>query len=147
MIFKPSIHFSLVIAALIVFGINNLHANELDSPPECSKNADSCRVFAFVTASEASLRTHENQITVSCPMYFYSPPAETIEPECVDLVNAAVVLVNRRLSDNLSPIIASDIKYESGGGCYDTFIPGREQADCFTEISAIITLVWLPQKK
>ena len=131
----------------MLFDTNNLFASEKLSPPECSKGADSCNVFAFVATSEATLRTNKNTITVSCPMHFYSPPAEIIKPECVELVNAAIVLANKKFSDSLSPIAASDIKYESGGGCFDTFIPGREQADCFTEISAVFSLVWLPQKK
>ena len=144
---KTSHYFFLLISTFMLLAGGGASASETESPPECSVEASSCYIFEFVSASEEVLRTNTDPIVVSCPWHFYSPPAESIQPECVELINAAVVLINNRLSESLSPIVPSDIKYSDASGCIDTFIPGREQADCYTEIHATISLVWLPKKK
>lgn len=104
-----------------------------------------CDVIEFVSTSEEVLSMKGGSILLNCPMHFYSPPASEIRPECVALVEAALVLTNHRFSKRLKPLKPTDVKYDAGGGCACTFIPGREQADCYTQISAEIELEWLTQ--
>lgn len=106
-----------------------------------------CEPHQFAAASESVLRTNGPSIRIDCPTHFYSPPEEEIRPECVALVEAALTLLNHRLADRLSPVETSQVQYRYHGGCYDTFISGREQADCYSVIRATVPMRWLEAVK
>ena len=106
-----------------------------------------CEPHQFAAASESVLRTNGPSVTVDCPTHFYSPPEEKIRPECVALVEAALILVNHRLAERLKPVETAQVQYRYQGGCYDTFISGREQADCYSVIRATVPMRWLEATK
>lgn len=121
-----------------------------DSSGACSKeNSDWCDVYDVAAASERDLRSNDAAVAVDCPMHFDRPPAAAIMPECVALVGAALVLLNRRFSEDLQPVEPSAVRYSDRTSCLDTFVSGREGADCFTAIRAIIPLKWItpPRKR
>lgn len=102
-----------------------------------------CEPHQFAAASESVLRTNGPSISIDCPTHLSVPREEEIRPQCIALVEAAVLLVNHRLTDRLTPIDASRIGYEYEAGCNDTFISGREQADCYSVIRATVPMKWL----
>lgn len=102
-----------------------------------------CAPHQFAAASESVLRTNGPSISIDCPMHSPRRPEEAIRSECIALVEASLLLVNHRLADRLKPIDASRIGYEYEAGCNDTFISGREQADCYSVIRATVPMKWL----
>jgi uncharacterized protein YceK len=132
----------LMVGLILISGCASTSLRE--SEQVCNQEAGySCDVYEFAVASESALRTHGNAVTLDCPWHFYSPPPEEIRPECVALVEAALVLVNSRLHGQMESIDSSNVRYESSGGCADTFISGQEAADCFTVIRATIPIRWI----
>lgn len=127
---------------VLISGCASTTLRQTEQP--CDEEAGySCDVYEFANAAESALRTHGDAVKLDCPEHFYSPAAAEIQPECVALVEAALVLVNSRLHGRIEPIAAPSVRYQDGGGCHDTFVSGREEADCFTVIRATVPIKWI----
>ncbi len=59
---------------------------------------------------------------------------------CLRSTDALLAELSAHWNRALCPIDPSTLRYEQGGGCYDTFIPGREAADCFEDFNTTIVL-------
>jgi hypothetical protein len=119
-------------------------SDESLEPPLCSKQANWCDLFQVSSAEESALRSNGGVLAIRCPMHFLSPPAAAILPECQELIPHVIALLNRKLDHAIIPIDESRVAFETEEGCVDTFIPGREAMDCYTQIVARVPVKWLP---
>ncbi len=109
----------------------------------CAKGSFDCGVFEFAAASEKTLRSHGATVSVDCPWHFYAPPHEQIMPECKVLISAVLDHVNGKFRDCLQPIRPDDVVFSESGGALDSFVPGQEFADEYSNIVATIPLAWV----
>jgi hypothetical protein len=112
----------------------------------CMKGSFSCDVHEFVAIDKTTLQSRGDFVEVECPWHWHCPSIESIQPECENLIRAAVLLVNQKYSRDLIPIELSGIQYREGGGYVDTFEPGQEAADCYSSVVAKIPLKWQSQE-
>jgi hypothetical protein len=113
----------------------------------CSKDDDGCAVFDFAAASEQALRSNGSSVAVHCPLHFYTPSPETFLSECKILIEEAVNHIGLRFLGCLNSIEAASIQYGKNQGYVDTFEPGQESADGYTEIVATVPLNWHATKR
>jgi hypothetical protein len=106
----------------------------------------SCSADAVCTAADVkdasldALRSNGNFLSISCP---YTPRLdERYRAQCLNLLKDAVQRLGR-WPEQLTPPRMADIKIERRQTCLDTFIPGREAADCeFYYLEAVVPLSW-----
>ncbi len=141
--------FSVALCAQITLGCaaqTTAVSDESPEPPLCSRETNWCDVFEVSSAEESALRTNGGVLAIRCPLHFLSPPAAAILPECKDLIPHVIALLNRKLDHAITPIDESGVTFETEEGCVDTFIPGREAMDCYTQIVARVPVKWLPPR-
>jgi hypothetical protein len=79
------------------------------------------------------LRNAKGTLVLTCP-FTHSLDAKYIS-KCHKDAAAFVEEANRYWSEYVGPIHMTDIIFDNNGGaCLDTFVPGREAADCFSFI-------------
>lgn len=141
---KRLIAVAAIVGALSAGGCASTRlADEGDDPPICHPDTDYCEVYDLASADEAALRANPQAVEVSCRDLANTGTIEAQRTQCVELVAAALVLLNSRFCDRLAPVSAEQVTYEKRSTCADTFIPGREGLDCFDWIQARVPLRWL----
>jgi len=118
------------------------------SPPRyeatpCSPNRGDCTPEEIVALPEQQLRATGAEISVSCGVT--TPEHKTATRAlCIERVNSML----ERLSITLPSFVApkpANVSVDESETCLDTFIPGREAADCqFFSISARFPIGWRP---
>lgn len=124
-------------------------ADEGEDPASCHPRDYFCETYDLPAADEAALRANGQAVKVGCRDLANTGTIEAQRAQCVELMAAALVLLNSRFSDRLAPVSAEQVSYEQRGTCADTFISGREGLDCFDWIQARVPLRWLtpPSKR
>jgi xanthine/CO dehydrogenase XdhC/CoxF family maturation factor len=133
------------IASLLLMGLlagcglaNRIIRSDLEG---CGLGHGGCNPEQTAAVSERALRALESSLRVDCGIF---GEAET---QFRDRCKARVALLVHRLSGKFAGRIelhAAEVEYEESETCLDTFIPGREAADCaFVSSRAVIPLHWL----
>ncbi|QQP96688.1 hypothetical protein [Lysobacter enzymogenes] len=132
-----------IVGALWASGCASTRLVEGEDPPICHPDTGYCEVYDLASADEAALRANPQAVEVSCRDLANTGTIEAQRAQCVELIAAALVLLNSRFSGDLAPVSAEQVSYEKRSACADTFIPGREGLDCFDWIEARVPLRWL----
>jgi len=116
---------------------------EIDPREMCDPESaaiDMCRPDYVSALPLESLKQHGATLIVACDWRQVQDAA--YEKECREQLSAAVENLAQRFPDELEPIAIDELKFEDGGVCIDTFIPGREAADCFDYLRIVLPLHW-----
>lgn len=137
MIDRKTLVFLLVATAVLSTACSSMSA--LTNPPACSVESR-CYVEDLPGASLAAIRSNGSSLSVSCPLA--GEIGETYRLQCKRTLAAAIDSLARWPNELSVPDIA-DVRLEERQTCIDTFVPGREGADCrYYHIEAIIPLRW-----
>lgn len=116
---------------------------EIDPREMCdpeSSALDMCRPEYVSALPLESLKQHGATLTVACGWWEVLDAA--YEKRCREELSAVVADLAQRFPGELEPIAVDELKFENQGTCIDTFIPGREAADCFDYLRVKLPLRW-----
>jgi len=130
-------------AAVSAGGCASIGGGEDAASGTCHPGSDFCDVYDLASADEAALRANRDAVAVSCMDLANTGTIQAQQARCAELVAAALVLLNSRFADTLAPVSPAQVTYHERASCLDTFVPGREGADCFDWIQAWVPLRWL----
>lgn len=105
----------------------------------------SCTPDLAAIAPLAILRENGDELTVNCEITRQLDAS--YRESCAKSLVQLVATLSARWSSTLSPVTLSDMTLADEQTCLDTFIPGREAADCeFFYIRAEVPLRWVQSK-
>ncbi len=135
-----------ILITFIIFTCSCTHIslNQLvrDANSGCSAPNHYCTPELVVVASLDTLKTNKSSIKVQCD---YTPLIdESYRDGCVQSLSQMANTISLQWAGSLSPVTLVSAKYEESHICIDSYVPGRELADCnFYYITATIPLSWL----
>lgn len=111
----------------------------------CSSHSFGCSPELAAIAPLETLKANDRELTVNCELSIQLDDA--YRETCARRLTQLVETLSARWSSVLSPINLSDMTLADEQTCIDTFIPGREGADCeIFYIRAKVPLRWVQSK-
>jgi hypothetical protein len=127
--------------AILASSCTELPSQSEQQPQRCVLKSGECSPEELVVISREELQSAGDQLRVTCGIT--SVLNESFEKQCRTRIGSMIIQLSNEWPDFRVPAIPTGITLRSEQTCMDTFIPGREGADCeFVSVSATIAFVW-----
>lgn len=134
-------HLSLLIIVVLTCSCTAQRKLVREASESCSSPAVDCTPELAAIAELDVLRTNGKAITVDCGVTHKIDVA--YRQSCEKRLSTLAEALSTRASSELSTVSVTDMTLLESQTCIDTFISGREAADCeFYSVSAKIPLRW-----
>ena len=84
-----------------------------------------------------------DKLSLTCE--WWSLVDASYEEQCHDEIRGVIATWALRFTNDLEPIEFEKLRFVRRSDCIDTFIPGREAADCFDYLVVDLPLAWKPK--